>query len=212
MFTKRHVQELFITALLSNPKPEATQTKVNSLMDKSTVAYSYSRILQASENEPHLPATLSHVDELHGTEDTQCYDPTCESSFIKFMNRQNWSAVMGVTLVCCVWGERGSDGEGIWEGLLGEGHMVCPLHVNFQKCLHLVPARNQNLCHQHQAWVKLQLALCLLLLTILQIYHLPPLLPPAVGNSSRLFTRCQPLDASCYALPLYFSRYCTIKF
>ena len=89
MFTKRHVQELFITALLSNPKPEATQTKVNSLMDKSTVAYSYSRILQASENEPHLPATLSHVDELHGTEDTQCYDPTCESSFIKFMNRQN---------------------------------------------------------------------------------------------------------------------------
>ena len=52
MFTKRHVQELFITALLSNPKLEATQTKVNSLMDKSTVAYSYSRILQASENEP----------------------------------------------------------------------------------------------------------------------------------------------------------------
>ena len=31
------------------------------------------------------------------------------------------------------------------------------------------PARNQNLCHR-QAWVKLQLALHLLLLTILQLY------------------------------------------
>ena len=45
----------------------------------------------------------------------------------------------------------------------------------------LNPARNQNLCHQHQEWVKLQLALCLLLLTILRstISHLLPLLQRA---------------------------------
>ena len=65
------------------------------------------------------------------------------------------------------------------------------------------PPKNQNLCHQYQAWVKLQLALHLLLLTILQFYHLPP---PPVSNSSCLFTPCQPLYASCL---LYFSRYCT---
>ena len=185
-------------------------------MDKSTVAYSYSGILQVSENESHLPATHSHADELHGTEETQYYVPTCESNFLKFVSGQNWPAVMEVMLMCCVWGERGSDGEGIWEGLLGEGHIVSPLHVNFQvvnfqRCLHLVPARNQNLCHQRQVWVKLQLALHLLLLTILQIYHLPPLLPPAISNSSCLFTRCQPLDASCCTVLLYFPRYCTIK-
>ena len=40
--------------------------------------------------------------------------------------------------------------------------------------VHLVPTRNQDLCHQCQLWVKLQLALRLLLLTILQLYHLPP--------------------------------------
>ena len=68
------------------------------------------------------------------------------------------------------------------------------------------PPKNQNLCHQYQAWVKLQLALHLLLLTILQFYHLPP---PPVSNSSCLFTCCQPLYVSCYTVLLYFSRYCT---
>ena len=48
--------------------------------------------------------------------------------------------------------------------------------------------RNQNLCHQHQEGVKFQLALCLLLLMILQLYHLPPHLPPPVSNSSCLCT------------------------
>ena len=46
----------------------------------------------------------------------------------------------------------------------------------------LVLARSQNPWHQHQAWVKLQSALHLLLLTVLQLCHLPPALPPPVGN------------------------------
>ena len=61
----------------------------------------------------------------------------------------------------------------------------------------LDPARNQSLCQQCQAWVKLQLALCLLLLMILQLYHLPPPLPSPLINSSFLFTRYQSLYASC---------------
>ena len=77
--------------------------------------------------------------------------------------------------------------------------------------VHLVPARSQNLCHQGQAWVKLQLALHLLLLTILQLCHLLPPLPPPVSNSSCLFTRCQPPYASCCTVLLYFSRYCTVR-
>ena len=66
---------------------------------------------------------------------------------------------------------------------------------------------------QHQMWVKLQLALCFLLPTILQLYHLPPPLPPPVGNSSCLFTWCQPLYASCCTVLLYFSKiqYCKTK-
>ena len=45
--------------------------------------------------------------------------------------------------------------------------------------------------------MKLPLALCLLLLMILQLCHLPPPLPPPVGNSSCLFTWYQFLYASC---------------
>ena len=71
-------------------------------------------------------------------------------------------------------------------------------------------ARNPNLCHQHQAWVKLQLAFHLLLVMILQLYHLPPPLS-LVSNSSCLFTPCQPLCASCCMVLLYFSRYCTVR-
>ena len=66
----------------------------------------------------------------------------------------------------------------------------------------------QNLCQQHQAWVKLQLVLRLLLLTIRQLYHLPIPLPPPVGNSSGLFTQCQPLYASCCT---FQELYCKIK-
>ena len=59
--------------------------------------------------------------------------------------------------------------------------------------------------------MKLQLALRLLLLTTLQLYHLPPPLPSAVSNSSCLFTRCQPLYATCWTVLPYFSRYCTVR-
>ena len=57
----------------------------------------------------------------------------------------------------------------------------------------------------------LQLALRLPLLTILQLYHLPPPHPTPVSNSSCLFTRCQPLYASSCTVLLYFSRYCTVR-
>ena len=50
----------------------------------------------------------------------------------------------------------------------------------------------------------LQLALLLLLLTILQLYHLPPPLSPPVGNFSCLLTQSQTLFASCYTVLLYF--------
>ena len=60
-------------------------------------------------------------------------------------------------------------------------------------------------------WVKLQHALHLLLLMILQLYHLPPPIFPPVSNSSCLYTSCQPLYASCCTVLLYFSRYYTIR-
>ena len=60
-----------------------------------------------------------------------------------------------------------------------------------------------------QAWVTLQLALHLPLLNILQLYHLPPPLPPPVSDFSCLFILCQPLYASCYTVLLYFPRYST---
>ena len=69
--------------------------------------------------------------------------------------------------------------------------------------------QNQNLCHQHPVCMKLQLALCLLLLTILQLSHRSPLLPPPVTHLA-----CS-LDASpcasCCTVLLYFSRYCTVR-
>ena len=92
--------------------------------------------------------------------------------------------------------------------------MLLPRHqwiVFSRGQIELNPARSQNLCHQCQVWVKLQLTLRLLLLTIPQLYHLPPPLPLPVSNSSCLFTRCQPLYASCCAVLLYFTRYCTVR-
>ena len=86
-------------------------------------------------------------------------------------------------------------------------HTGSPLHTNLQV---LNFERCKCVFHQHQAWVKLQLALPLLLLMILQLCHLPPPLPPPVSDSSCLFTPCQPLYDSCTAL-LYFSRSYKIK-
>ena len=85
---------------------------------------------------------------------------------------------------------------------------VSPLPTNLQV---MNFQRFKTVFHQRQAWVKLQLALRLLLLTILQLCHLPPPLPVPASNSSCLFTRCQPLDASCCSVLLYFSRYCTVR-
>ena len=57
----------------------------------------------------------------------------------------------------------------------------------------------------------MQLALHILLLTILQLYHLSPPLPTSVSNSSCLFTLCQPLYVSYWTILLYFSGYCTVR-
>ena len=58
---------------------------------------------------------------------------------------------------------------------------------------------------------QLQLVLCLLLLTILQLYHIPPPLPPLVSDSSCLFTQCQPPYASCCTIVLIKVLYLKIK-
>ena len=75
--------------------------------------------------------------------------------------------------------------------------------VNFQRC--------ECVFHQHQAWVKLQLAFHLLWLKILQLYHVPPPLPPPVSKSPFLFTRCQTLWVSCCTGLLSKVLYCKIK-
>ena len=58
---------------------------------------------------------------------------------------------------------------------------------------------------------QLQLVLCLLLLTILQPYHLPPPLPLLVSDSSCLFTQCQAPSASCCTIVLIKVLYLKIK-
>ena len=97
--------------------------------------------------------------------------------------------------------------ETIWSKKKKKRFWVHPQHMNlqianFQRC--------KRAFHQCQAWVKRQLALCLLLLTVLQLYLLPPPLPPPASKSSCLFTWCQPLYASFCIL--CFSKYCTVRF
>ena len=65
--------------------------------------------------------------------------------------------------------------------------------------------------HRQQEWVKLQLALHLLLLRIIQFYHFPPPLPPPGSNSSCLFTGSQSLCANYCIVLLYFFKYCTVR-
>ena len=90
-----------------------------------------------------------------------------------------------------------------WEGAAGG-----PLHTNLQ-------AVNFERCkcafHQRQAWVKLHLALRLLLLVILQPYHLPTSSPSFISNSSCLFARCQPLWSCCCTELVCFPGYCTAE-
>ena len=64
------------------------------------------------------------------------------------------------------------------------------------------------MCHQCQAWVKLQLALHLLLMMIHQFFLLPPL-SLLQSVTFCLFSGCQSLCASCCTVVLYFLRYCT---
>ena len=74
--------------------------------------------------------------------------------------------------------------------------------VYFQRC--------KCAFHQHQVWMKLQLAIRLLLLRILQLYHLSPL-PPPVSNSSCLFTWCWPVcQLLYYTIALFNVPYCKI--
>ena len=63
----------------------------------------------------------------------------------------------------------------------------------------------------HQLRMTLQLALRLLLQRILQLYHLPRLLPPPVSHSSCLSTQYQLLCTICCSGLLYFSGYCSIR-
>ena len=65
-------------------------------------------------------------------------------------------------------------------------------------------SKQQNLCQQHQMWVK-SVSLWFLLLAILQLYPLPPPLSPPVSNSSC----CSLLASPCMlAVVLY---YCTFQ-
>ena len=73
-----------------------------------------------------------------------------------------------------------------------------------QAYIELNPGENQSFAINIRCWVRLQPGLHLS--TALQLYHLPPLLPPPVSNSSCLITWCQPLYASCCTALLYFSR------
>ena len=83
--------------------------------------------------------------------------------------------------------------------------------ANFQRCECASSSSEEPEPEPSTSGVSKIAALRLLLLTILQLYHLPPPLPPPVSNSSCLFTRCQPLYASCCTVLLYFSRYCTVR-
>ena len=87
-----------------------------------------------------------------------------------------------------------------------ESSLVCPLYTygpsgcelsKTGTCVPSMPGVSES-----------ALALRLLLLTALQLCHLPPPLPPPGSRSSCLFTRCQPLCASCCTAVLCKVLYC----
>ena len=81
-----------------------------------------------------------------------------------------------------------------------QAHDIGTQQVLYLRTFKLQAFRDVSLlCHglSHQLRTTLQLAIRLLLQRILQLYHLPRLLPPPVSQSSCLFTQCQPLYASC---------------
>ena len=80
-------------------------------------------------------------------------------------------------------------------------HTVNPLHTNIQ----FVTFQRQERAFQHQVWVKLQLALSLLLLTILQLYRLSPPLPPLVSN-------CLPVHSMTARVRAVLLYYCAFHF
>ena len=84
-------------------------------------------------------------------------------------------------------------------------YIVNPLHTNSQAANF---QRYECAFPWHQGRIKVKLALHLLLLVILQPYHLSPPLPPPVNDSSCLFTWCQTQYASCCTV--LFS-YCEVK-
>ena len=74
-----------------------------------------------------------------------------------------------------------------------------PVHMNLQVTNFQT---SEHVFHHHQAWVKCTWP-CLLLLMILQRYHLQARLPLPISNSP-----CQPLYTSCCTILLCFLRYC----
>ena len=76
--------------------------------------------------------------------------------------------------------------------------------------MELNPAKKHNFCHQRQVWMKLQLDLHLLLLTILQLHHLPPPLLPLVNNFCPVHPMPAPVCQLLYCTK-YFLRYCTVR-
>ena len=96
-------------------------------------------------------------------------------------------------LSCHLWWEK----EGYYSHITGSVFSRGQIELN--------PARNQNLCHQCQAWRILQLALHLPLSMILQLYHLPPPHHPPV-----ITLRACSFDASP-CMPAIVRYYCTFQ-
>jgi len=92
----------------------------------------------------------------------------------------------------------------------GKRSYYSDITVSFKRVDRIESSRESESVPSTSGMSEIAVALHLLLLTILQLYHLPPPLPPPVGNSSSLFTRCQLLDASCTTV-LFKVLHCKMK-